>query len=267
MKGYFKNQDVFFSSVVSVLLHGVLLGVSSLLFFRAPEGGMRGTDVLQITLSGDTDAPVKNAHSQKRPVQSTPRIVVPKPQPKQNLPVVSEAVSRTQKTVPDQPSSNQPLQTETAPALATQTSASPVDNPIAPSEQTGIQQSVSIDQTPGAGSFEGHPSSAAASSAGEGSFSQPGGQQTAPPMYLQNPVPQYPPLARRRGQQGTVMVRVRVSQEGKPLEVSLQKSSGFALLDAAALEAVQRWTFKPATAGFLPVASTVEVPIRFRLQE
>jgi protein TonB len=79
--------------------------------------------------------------------------------------------------------------------------------------------------------------------------------------------PVYPEIARRRGQQGRVVLQVRVSTEGMPDAVTVAESSGYASLDAAALAAVQRWRFAPATRGGTPVPAVAEVPVRFRLAD
>jgi periplasmic protein TonB len=79
--------------------------------------------------------------------------------------------------------------------------------------------------------------------------------------------PAYPETARRRGQQGRVVLQVSVSAEGMPVAVTVAESSGYASLDAAALAAVQRWRFAPASRGGTPVAAVAEVPVRFRLTD
>jgi periplasmic protein TonB len=63
------------------------------------------------------------------------------------------------------------------------------------------------------------------------------------------------------------MVRVAVSAEGSPADVGVAISSGHLTLDAAAIDAVRRWRFVPATQGGRPVPSVAEVPIRFRLED
>jgi periplasmic protein TonB len=80
-----------------------------------------------------------------------------------------------------------------------------------------------------------------------------------------NHAPNYPAGALRRGEQGSVLLRVTVSTEGRPLEVSLARSSGHQALDEAALSALHHWRFNPATRGGLPVLAVAEVPVRFRL--
>jgi len=79
--------------------------------------------------------------------------------------------------------------------------------------------------------------------------------------------PVYPELARRRGEQGRVVLRVSVGPEGRPHEVAVGQSSGFETLDAAAADAVREWRFVPATEDGRPVAAVALVPIRFRLTD
>ena len=83
--------------------------------------------------------------------------------------------------------------------------------------------------------------------------------------YLENPPPAYPPAARRAREQGRVLLRVLVAADGRALTVDLAKSSGSALLDQAALDAVRRWRFVPARRGDVAVQAHVQVPIVFSL--
>ncbi len=84
--------------------------------------------------------------------------------------------------------------------------------------------------------------------------------------YRQNPAPIYPSLARREKQQGLVLLRVEVSEEGVALRVEVEQSSGHRLLDAAALKAVHAWRFEPARAAGRPVKAHAQVPIHFKLE-
>ncbi len=93
-----------------------------------------------------------------------------------------------------------------------------------------------------------------------------GGAIAAKPDYLHNPAPVYPEIARQHRQEGLVLLEVAVTAEGKPSEISIKKSSGYRLLDQAALNAVRRWSFRPAEMASIPISSKVEVPIEFRLQ-
>lgn len=84
---------------------------------------------------------------------------------------------------------------------------------------------------------------------------------------LKNRAPEYPARARSLGQEGRVLLSVHVDSTGQPTRVEIQESSGHPLLDEAALAAVRQWEFRPARSGFVPVESTVEVPIRFKLEK
>ena len=84
---------------------------------------------------------------------------------------------------------------------------------------------------------------------------------------LSNAPPPYPYLARRRGQEGRVVLLVQVSAAGDALAVRLRDSSGHRLLDQAALEAVKAWRFIPASRLGRPVAGSVAVPVSFKLAD
>lgn len=89
----------------------------------------------------------------------------------------------------------------------------------------------------------------------------------AVPRYRHNPEPHYPATARRRGQEGMVLLAVRVSAAGVVEAVAVRTGSGVPDLDRAAVEAVERWAFDPALEDGEPVAAEVEVPIRFELDQ
>ncbi len=80
--------------------------------------------------------------------------------------------------------------------------------------------------------------------------------------------PDYPPAALRLEQQGEVMVKLRVLASGAAADVQLRASSGYHLLDEAALRYLRGARFVPAQDGSgQPVDSLVIVPIRFVLQD
>jgi protein TonB len=77
--------------------------------------------------------------------------------------------------------------------------------------------------------------------------------------------PRYPDSARRRGIEGTVIVKAYVTEQGRVKEVQVEQSTGHADLDQAAVEAVGRWRFDPARRGRQPVALWVSIPVKFVL--
>lgn len=84
--------------------------------------------------------------------------------------------------------------------------------------------------------------------------------------YLQNPAPTYPPLSRRMGEEGRVILRVFVEPDGRPSQVDIRTGSGSPRLDQAALDAVRRWKFVAAKQGNEAVGAWVLVPIVFSLK-
>lgn len=90
-------------------------------------------------------------------------------------------------------------------------------------------------------------------------------QIDAPPSLRETLHPTYPRSARRRGEQGTVLLRVEVAATGRSMGVTCLRSSGSAALDDAAVEAAGRARFEPAVRHGRPVASVVTLPIEFRL--
>ncbi len=79
--------------------------------------------------------------------------------------------------------------------------------------------------------------------------------------------PTYPRFAREQGWHGTTVLRIRVGPTGQVTSVSTQKSSGYPILDESANQAVKQWKFLPAKNGEFEVASIVDLPIRFDLDQ
>lgn len=79
--------------------------------------------------------------------------------------------------------------------------------------------------------------------------------------------PPYPRFAREQGWEGVVVLRLMVNRNGTVDAVHTQKSSGYSIIDESAEQTVQHWQFKPAKDGEIPIAVTVDLPIRFDLNE
>ena len=92
------------------------------------------------------------------------------------------------------------------------------------------------------------------------------GVQVSIPLHDLNPPLSYPPLAVRRGYAGTVLLKVLVSSEGRPLRIEIEASSGHGILDRDAVAEVRRWRFKPALHGGRPVEMWIRQPVTYRLE-
>jgi protein TonB len=85
-------------------------------------------------------------------------------------------------------------------------------------------------------------------------------------QYLEAPQPVYPPLARRAGEAGKVVLRVLVNQQGRAEQVDLRSSSGFERLDESARQSVLKARFRPHLEDGLAVAVYALVSINFSIQ-
>jgi TonB family protein len=84
--------------------------------------------------------------------------------------------------------------------------------------------------------------------------------------FLSNEYPKYPALAKRRKEQGQVILRATIDENGAPKKVEIAKSSSFKTLDFAAIEAVKKWQFIPAEKFGQKLVSTILIPITFKLE-
>ncbi len=85
------------------------------------------------------------------------------------------------------------------------------------------------------------------------------------PYPVYNPSPSYPSRAFRMKIQGRVVLGVEIHASGLPGKIKVQASSGYAILDKAALEILQKWRFSPAFQEGKAIASFLEIPIVFQL--
>jgi len=78
-----------------------------------------------------------------------------------------------------------------------------------------------------------------------------------------NTAPVYPLAARQQGLEGVVILRLDITMSGTVSDVSVVSNSGHAVLDDAARRSVRAWRFIPAQGPNEPIASALDVPIRF----
>jgi TonB family protein len=86
-----------------------------------------------------------------------------------------------------------------------------------------------------------------------------------PPKLTQKVEPEYTEEARAAMFQGTVLLAVVITPEGRADNIRVQRSLGLGL-DEKAIEAVRQWTFDPATMGGQPIAVSATIEVNFRLK-
>ena len=87
------------------------------------------------------------------------------------------------------------------------------------------------------------------------------------PLYRENPPPGYPEMARRQGYEGVVLVEAEILADGRVGQAVVRKSSGYAILDQSAIQAVKAWKFAPARKSGIPHKTWAELPIKFVLND
>lgn len=85
------------------------------------------------------------------------------------------------------------------------------------------------------------------------------------PQEIERVVPRYPPMARRAGIAGPVVIRGIVRRDGTIDEVEIIRDLPYGLGEAAK-DAVEQWRFRPATFGGEPIDVYYTVTVNFRLQ-
>jgi protein TonB len=151
--------------------------------------------------------------------------------------------------------SEKPLPPDLAPVPATSPTLRPDPSP---------RQAAAPAPAPEA--MDGDPGSGAALRSPARVAGQPGADRSAHPASGNEP-PQYPWTARLKGHQGRVVLSVWVGADGGAERLAVLRSSGYAALDRAAVDAVERWQFRPARRGGRETGSMLYVPVVFRLDD
>jgi len=202
--------------------------------------------------AAQTSAPAKpHGPANASPPTSRPR-VSPPPLPARESQPAPAAVKRPSPTRPPQRDPPQPPLAEPKPES--------IPIPAAVPNAKAIAQPASA-----------HPVAATPVSGATTTLSPAGSASDEPPLitharYRGKPRPvEYPPQARQRGWQGTVVVEVWLDGEGKQLRREIIQSSGRSLLDRAALRSVARSDFYPLLENGRGRPSRLRLPVIFKL--
>ena len=198
-------------------------------------------------------------------------LVHPQSPPWQADPVHIELIAATNpEPVAAPPEPPKPLPAKPTPARtpAPQAAVAPAvvqTNAPAPQEAPHMSAAPAPEEAPSALATEASPPSRPpAAVAGAGSEAVQAPRFDAD--YLRNPAPAYPPASRSLGEEGRVILRVQVSEDGRAQQVLVDTSSGYPRLDRAAREAVAQWRFVPARQGQQALVAWVKVPVIFELK-
>jgi protein TonB len=88
----------------------------------------------------------------------------------------------------------------------------------------------------------------------------------AVPRYRDNTHHVYPRIARLRGYEGVVLLSAEIFADGNVGHLRIKKSSGYAVLDRSALDAVKIWKFEPGRKMGKPISMWVDVPVKYILK-
>lgn len=226
---------------------------------------------LELTLlSGDNATNPDGAPGQFADVSAVEQEAPP------TLPLLKAAEAVPLPDLPEKPSFANDLEPRPAPESAPAPDARPdpaLTIPVQPTQVSSTpsaQAHVAIatkaaSDVKGPASGNGDAQDTTLQSLGEGGDAS--GRVDAHPSLERAIRPNYPLSARRRGEEGTVVLDVTVSPEGQASDVRLVTTSGFSELDAAAQRAVGQARFKPGSRNGKPILSSARLTIIFRLRD
>ncbi|MBW1902118.1 MAG: energy transducer TonB [Deltaproteobacteria bacterium] len=217
------------AAVLAIIFHAALLGIDRGLFFDNTTI-MPKSSVVTVTMSYRQPEPVNEI--KKEPVKR------PKAEPEETV------------KIPDEPELPPPEETVMVPHEPETPSSEETEEIIEPDESAEESSDEQPSQEENQGDDDSHMRV----------------EQEAFPLYKINPPPRYPKMAIRRGYQGSVVLSVFVDEKGQVKNLWVFASSGYRLLDKAAVKAAGNWAFEPGMKGNRKVAMWVKVPIKFQLK-
>lgn len=283
LREWWSRQAFRWAALVSVVLHAAVLAALLITIDRKGRtlhDAVEQAPTVQLVMverkgSGHTEMPAPREPEQAvKPAPATPPAaptppIPPSPQPPTatkappppSAPPPPPATASTAVPLPP-PAPATPTPSPAAvpplPKLATREAASPPSPARPPAAASAVPPSPKADASPRI-NLGGTDSLSNADVTGGGVV--PAGLDTK--VHNQEPI--YPDGAVLRGQQGAVVLAVAVSPEGLASGVDVFRSSGFALLDHAARDAVATWHFMPAVRDGQPIPSSMLVRVVFTL--
>jgi protein TonB len=231
------------SWLISMSVHGLLLLLGGLSLQQVMVGVTPGRSSIEVNLVAAPSAP------------TPPAVTPPQPSPEEPVPPVQSVVPPDPEIQPPPVPVDPVLPPDPVPAVAVISPATPMPEPPKPAKPAPV-------------SAKWHQARPTPGNTGKDTLtaqSLAGAIVDEEPDYLSNPAPLYPQAARDQEQEGLVILDVIVGTDGRAESIRISSSSGYHLLDDAALKAVHNYRFRTALLNGIKVRSHVQVPIRFRL--
>ncbi|WP_244196185.1 TonB family protein [Paraburkholderia susongensis] len=238
---------------VVIAAHAALLALMLAVRDRTLERPVEPRTITAVLLSPEPEPPAPAAAlpAPAAPAPATPPAarpavrVKPVPPPRAHAPQVPR-VPQVQRAPQEPPSVTTPAPAATAQSAAPSTPARAATAPATPAP--------------------------AAPMAASAPAAQPAMPASSAPKNVSHvdctiPKPDYPDISRRRGENGTAVVRFVVGLTGRVETVELQKSSGYARLDDAALAAAHASACQPYSENGVPVRAAYSQSFVFGLAD
>ena len=262
---------------LATLFHGliVVLGLTLAVSSELP------TSVISISLVqglGGSSQPAEPGRGGGAPVESAPlpaaepaRAQTAEPKPKKSRPLkpkqqVHRVPSQEAPKAVEKP--NPPVAHEAA-APAVEDAADDAQRSGAVSGNGSVAAGPFASGAPGGGDSNGVDAGGAVGGGGRGGGSGPIDSRFGDadgPRFVERVMPRYPELARRRGREGLVVLRLTIDADGTLRDAQIVEKAGFGF-DEAALSAARASTYSPARRAGRAVDCVSLLPVRFALKE
>lgn len=250
--GAVSEQRFWLWATISAVLHivmAIIIGRSTI----AAHDQMKPIETYLVDYPSNLAAVPKQAtiptrsFSDSHPVQATATL-----QPEAAVPISAAAPMKTS-------------QTDTIPVKETNVAR----NPVHQAPESGVTKGGNLIYATPISAQAGHNNGVATPSVAPGGNESLGEMiigETGAPLFIHREPPTYPFLARKLGKEGRVVVRLMLDESGRQKGIEVVETSGFGFTDAA-VTALKKSIFSPASKNGKAIPSRVLVPVRFVLND
>lgn len=259
-----RSFPALFSSCSLSLVSHVVIAFLGLMLTTAPQLPVyvMSLDLMPTFVAGPA-ASGASSNNAEVPVEETMAQVEPAPEPEPTPPPVEEKpvqpipepVPEKVKPIPQKPvqapKKPTPPKIESSPAQTAEIAPPSLSNPVPSQTGTVSGKTSAATKSMGHGGSAGPVASA---------FGDAGG-----PSFVRRVMPKYPEMARRRGLEGMVVLRLVIGVSGELKDVQIVEGAE-RYFEEAALAAVKASRYAPATKNGQSIECSALLPIRFALR-